>query len=154
MAASPLIRDAFESARKDFIESLTDGDDYDFSGFRTIDDVYNETDRIQQEQAKKGALRNLKKIQPYLSHLEQYSGVIETFVQAKSDVLALIWVCNQPNRMGPQSFQLIYFKGPIKLLLQVCWTDRRRCPTLLIVCNRSPPHTSRAMIRYWKRWLK
>ena len=96
MAAHPLAHDAFESARKGFLDSLVDKNDNDYSGFETIDDVYNEAERIQQEQAKKGALRGLKKIQPYLSHLQEYSGVIETFVQAKPSILALIWVCIHP----------------------------------------------------------
>jgi hypothetical protein len=93
VATGSIIDAAFETARKDFLASLGRIDDeYDFSKFGTIQDVYDETDRIQEEQARKGALRNLIKIQPYLSQLEQYSGVVEQFVQAKSNILALIWV--------------------------------------------------------------
>src|SRR5205809_3465485 len=95
MATSLTVDAAFETARRDFLDSLIQKDTYDFSKFNTLQDVYDETDRIQDEQAKKGALRHLRKIQPYLAQLEQYSGVIEQFVQAKPDILALIWVCTE-----------------------------------------------------------
>ncbi|MCJ1392101.1 hypothetical protein MMC18_004968 [Xylographa bjoerkii] len=88
---------------KDFMDSLTDKDDYDFSKIRSIENVYNETDKIQRIQGSKGALRNLNRIQPYLRRITEYSSVIETFVQAKPDFLTLLW-------------------GPIKLLLQISST--------------------------------
>ncbi|KAL9115839.1 MAG: hypothetical protein Q9227_000207 [Pyrenula ochraceoflavens] len=69
---------------------------------KTVDEVYDLTDKLQEEQAKKGHLRHLSKIQPFLEGLDSYAGVIEVFMQAKPDILALIW-------------------GPIKLLLQ--WTS-------------------------------
>ena len=65
----------------------------------TIDEVYDVTDKLQEEQAKNGKLRNLCKIEPYLEGLRGYASVIEVFMQVKPSVLALIW-------------------GPIKLLLQ------------------------------------
>jgi hypothetical protein len=61
--------------------------------------VYDATDKLQEEQAKKGHLRHLSKIEPYLEGLRGYASVIEVFMQAKPEMLALIW-------------------GPIKLLLQ------------------------------------
>ena len=68
----------------------------------SIDEVYDATDKLQKEQAKSGHLRHLSKIEPYLERLRDYSGAIDTLVQAKPDVFALIW-------------------GPIKLLIQ--WTS-------------------------------
>src|SRR5262245_47694429 len=65
----------------------------------SADQVYDLTDKLQKEQMKTGELRNLAKIKPYLERLQSYYGAVDTFVQAKSDVLALIW-------------------GPIKLLVQ------------------------------------
>ena len=64
--------------------------------------MYDATDKLQKEQAKTGHLRHLSKIEPYLERLRDYSGAIDTLVQAKPDILAFIW-------------------GPIKLLLQ--WTS-------------------------------
>ncbi|KAH7305450.1 hypothetical protein B0I35DRAFT_362187 [Stachybotrys elegans] len=68
----------------------------------SIDQVYDLTDKLQEEQQKTGSLRHLSKIGPYLERLRDYSGAIEVFVQVQPDILALIW-------------------GPIKLLIQ--WTS-------------------------------
>ncbi|KAL6826144.1 hypothetical protein V8C40DRAFT_286985 [Trichoderma camerunense] len=66
---------------------------------KSIDEVYDATDALQAEQAKRGRLRHLSKIKPFLEGLQGYADTIDTFVQVKPDVLALIW-------------------GPIKLLIQ------------------------------------
>jgi hypothetical protein len=93
MSAHDPIKDAFEEAKEDFFKSLKDPDVYDFSQFTSINDVYDTTDKIQQEQNRTGALQGLNRIRPYLDCLSQYSGVIETFTQVKPDLLCLIWVC-------------------------------------------------------------
>ena len=98
------IQAAFESAKRDFKASL--GDDALFSEIlktASINDVYDATDKLQAEQAKKGHLRHLSKIEPYLEGLRGYASVIEAFMQAKPEILALIW-------------------GPIKLILQLAST--------------------------------
>lgn len=84
----------FDAAIKDFQDELADRDEFDFRGIETIDDVYREIEITQEEQGRKGTLRNMKRMQPFLACLEQYSEVLDTFVQAKADVLALIWVGN------------------------------------------------------------
>ncbi|MCJ1385990.1 hypothetical protein MMC17_009115 [Xylographa soralifera] len=86
------IQGAFEAAIKDFLDNLTDKDHYDFSKIRSVDDVYDETDRIQTLQGSKGTLRNLNRIKPYLHRISEYSSVIETFVQVKPDFLSLLWI--------------------------------------------------------------
>ena len=93
MSASLAVPGAFEIAIKDFLDSLVDGNQYDLSHFQSIHDVYDETEKIQKEQGRRGALRNLQRIQPFLQRLSEYSGVVEVFVQVKPDVLALLWVC-------------------------------------------------------------
>ncbi len=93
MATCNSVQQVFSAARDEFVHDLKDPSRYDFSKFTSIDDVYDTTEQIQEEQAKTGNLRNLRKIQPYLERLQQYANVIETFVQAKPDILALIWVC-------------------------------------------------------------
>ena len=82
----------FDTAVKDFQDELADRDEVDFRGIETIDDVYKEIANIQEEQGRKGKLRFMKRIQPFLACLEQYSDVLDTFVQVKANVLALIWV--------------------------------------------------------------
>ena len=93
MSASLFVPGAFDIAIKEFLDSLVDGNEYDFSHFQSIHDVYDETEKIQKEQGRRGALRNLQRIQPFLQRLSEYSGVVEVFVQVKPDVLALLWVC-------------------------------------------------------------
>ena len=82
----------FEAAVKEFQDELVNRDEFDFRGIETIDDVYKEISIIQEEQGRQGVLRHMKKIEPFLIVMEQYSGVVDTFVQAKANVLALIWV--------------------------------------------------------------
>ena len=94
MSAQDPIEDAFEAARQDFLRSLKDRDIYNFSQFTSINNVYDTTDKIQEEQQRSGALRGLNKIRPYLDCLSQYVGVIDTLIQAKPDILCLIWVCH------------------------------------------------------------
>jgi hypothetical protein len=99
-AAYDPVQQVFESAIQDFKSNLKN--DALFSTIlntTTIDDVYDATDKLQQEQVKKGHLRHLSKIQPYLEGLKAYASVIEVFLQLKPDILALIW-------------------GPIKLIIE------------------------------------
>ncbi|KAK2768084.1 nacht domain protein [Colletotrichum kahawae] len=96
----PWLEEAFESAKKNFLKSLTNPTKYDFSRIHSIDDVYNATDEIQKQQAQTKTLRGLNKLKPFINGLNQYAGTIEVFIQAKADILSLIW-------------------GPLKLLLQV-----------------------------------
>lgn len=86
-----LIRAAFENAIRDFKANL--GDEAllkDISEMKSIEDVYDATDVLQKEQAGKGLLRDLAKIQPYLECLRSYASVIEVFVQSKPDLFSLI----------------------------------------------------------------
>jgi hypothetical protein len=105
-AANDMITAAFENAVRDFKATL--GDEKlleEISKTKSIEDVYDVTDALQKEQAEKGRLRHLAKIQPFLEGLRSYASVIEVFVQSKQDVLSLIW-------------------GPIKLLLH--WTNNMK----------------------------
>jgi nitrate/nitrite-specific signal transduction histidine kinase len=97
MSASPSVQEAFNFARRDFLQSLTDPHDYDFSQYNSIEQVYDATEKIQKEQEKSGTLRNLNKIQPYLECMSQYVQTIDTFVQVKPEILAVIWVCSIAN---------------------------------------------------------
>lgn len=89
---SPLIA-SFNTAREEFLRDFPD-DKYaqPLSQFTSIDDVYDATDEIQKEQGKSRLLHNLAKIQPYLECLNQYATIVDTVVQVKPDILALIWV--------------------------------------------------------------
>lgn len=110
--SSGLIADAFEVAKEEFLLKFPNCSRYDFSKHSTIGDVYEATDQIQREQASKGTLRNLAKIKPFLDGLAKYEKVIETLVQVKPDVLALIW-------------------GPIRFILVVACSYVKTCDKLL-----------------------
>lgn len=82
---------AFDEALARFKKGLTPKEMADFA-VTSIDDVHAEADRIQQEQAKRGSLRNMRRIQPYINGLSQFSKVIEVFIQAKPEIMSFIWV--------------------------------------------------------------
>ena len=82
----------FDTARKEFLRDFPNDDLEAISKFASIEDVYNATDEIQRRQGETRTLQNLGKIQPYLECLKQYSDVLDTIVQIKPDVLAIIWV--------------------------------------------------------------
>lgn len=94
---------AFDPLIRDFRARLKNDDLYrEILKTKNIEEVYDVTDKLQEEQSRTGRLRHLSKIEHFLEGLKGYSAVIEVFMQAKPDVLSLIW-------------------GPIKLILQ--WAD-------------------------------
>lgn len=96
-------RATFESVIQEFRSKLKDDALYnEILETKNIEEVYDVTDRLQEEQARTGKLRHMSKITPFLEGLRGYASVIEVFMQAKPDILALIW-------------------GPLKLILQ--WAD-------------------------------
>jgi hypothetical protein len=92
MSAPDYLQEAFEAARDDFLAELKGPEPYDFSQHTTIDAVYDETERIQEEQGKTGTLKSLKRIEPYLNCLNQYVGFMDTMVNLYPSILCLIWV--------------------------------------------------------------
>ncbi|KAJ4313611.1 hypothetical protein N0V84_009318 [Fusarium piperis] len=105
MTARPpdAVQTAFDSAIQDFKQNLKNPGLYaQILQTTSINQVYDATDQLQKEQSKNGRLQHLSKIEPFLNRLKGYADVVDTFVQAKPDILALIW-------------------GPIKLLL--VWAD-------------------------------
>lgn len=102
-ATSDPVQRAFAEAMKTFEEQLDDKSLYEeILQTQTIDQVYDTTAKLQEEQRVGSRMRHLSKVQPYLNRLNEYASAVEVFVQVKPDILALIW-------------------GPIKLLLQ--WTS-------------------------------
>ena len=92
---------ALESSRKEFYRQLKDPKlKTEIDKITTVDQVYEATKRLQEDQGKSKTLRSLGKIRTFLERLDEYSKVLGIFVQVKPDVLALIW-------------------GPIKLLIHL-----------------------------------
>ncbi|KAL6408506.1 NACHT domain protein [Ilyonectria robusta] len=103
MSTSDPAQAAFNKAIREFKKGLKDQALYSqILTTTSIDQVYDLTDQLQKVQGRGDHLRNLARIQPYLERMRAYTGAIDTFVQAKPDILALIW-------------------GPIRLLIQ--WTS-------------------------------
>ena len=90
-SATPVNSD-FDDAVRDFQGEFRDQELFDFNALHTADDLYSEIQKTQEEQGRNKQLRNMRKIQPLLDCLEHYSSVLETFVQVKPSVVALIWV--------------------------------------------------------------
>jgi serine/threonine protein kinase len=90
----------FEEAARVFKDNLPDSIPLDeILKVTSSNDVYDITDKIQEEQQTRNGLRNLPKMRLYLERLEGYAGVINDIINGSRDVLALLW-------------------GPIALLLQ------------------------------------
>lgn len=84
---------AFSRVLSAFRSRLSQQNIGDFQ-FTTFEDLKNVITKIQTEQAQRRSLRNLNKIRPLLNGLEQYSKVIEVFVNAKPDIMSFVWVSN------------------------------------------------------------
>jgi hypothetical protein len=88
----PWMVEAFKEAIDEFKSRVKASNQINLDNYRSINDVYEETVRIQAEQAKTGTLRASSRLTPYLKFLAQYESIIEVFVQVKPEILALIWV--------------------------------------------------------------
>lgn len=82
---------AFTRSLEAFKARLSDRDVQKFE-LTTYEDLRVAIDAIQTEQSQRRGLRNLNRIRPFLNFLQQYSRVIEQFVNAKAELLAFIWV--------------------------------------------------------------
>lgn len=91
------LQQAFLSARDEFFRNLPKTTKFDFSKLTTVDDVYRAAKEIEREQKKTKSFRGLKRIEPFINVLKEYSGVIDTFVQVKPDIMGLIWVRHMKN---------------------------------------------------------
>jgi len=89
----------FEEAARVFKDNLPNSIPLDeILKATSSNDVYDITDKIQEEQRTRGGLRNLPKIRLYLERLEGYTSVISNIIHGSRDVLALLW--------GPIAFLL------------------------------------------------
>ena len=93
----------FDVAVSDF-QGEVDQKLFDFNALYTVDDLYNEIQKTQEDQGRNRELRNMNKMKPLLDCLEQYSSVLDTFVQVKPSVLALIWVGSPVLNIFPRNY--------------------------------------------------
>ncbi|KAI0198370.1 hypothetical protein F4808DRAFT_462839 [Astrocystis sublimbata] len=92
---------AFEPAKKRLKNILNDDDLFKKLSATTIEQVWETIKEVQKKPYAEQRMRHLGKIKSFLGKLEAYAATIDTFVQVKPDILALIW-------------------GPIRMLL--VWT--------------------------------
>jgi len=91
---------------------LTNKAEFDFSGVAIADDVVDAALAIQQQQTKTKTFRGLSRIRPLITVLQDYSSVVDTFVQVKPDLLGLIWVDATPVSNDAKVLQLTYIRDP------------------------------------------
>jgi hypothetical protein len=92
---------AFQSILTSFRNRLTQKELENFQ-FTTLKDVRDTIDEIQKQQEVQKDMMNMKRLQSFLEAMEQFSKIIEIFLNV-SDAVAFIW-------------------GPLKFLLQVAST--------------------------------
>lgn len=86
---------AFEQAMDGFLTGLDAGTKLQFKVPHTEADIRSLIGSLEQEQAARSEMMNLGRILPFVNGLSQFAGVIEVFVQAKPEILSLIWVSSE-----------------------------------------------------------
>jgi hypothetical protein len=94
---SLIIENAFNKLR----DAITHEDSREFTN-TTLEDVWSVARSIEREQEARRSLRNVRRIEPFLLFLEDYSKVIEVFCQGYSP-MSFIWVSTEPT---PRLFSL------------------------------------------------
>ena len=117
---------AFSSALSDFKAGLSDDGMDEVAVPSSLSDLKIALSDVEREQSKRKSLRNLAKIRPLIDALENYSKVVEVFVNVKPAVLAFIW-------------------GPIKLCVQVQFFPNPTTPADTKRCRSALPSSKRLM---------
>ena len=96
MASPNPLQKVFDDAKREFEDGLPTGTRFqDMLTVTNTDQLYDAIEKLQDQPRR---LRHLDRIQPFLNRLGDLAGTIEVFVQAKPEIMSLLW-------------------GPIKLLL-------------------------------------
>ncbi|KIW74701.1 hypothetical protein Z517_11471 [Fonsecaea pedrosoi CBS 271.37] len=107
-----LVSSLFADASMDFKSKVPDHLVPTFDEIRTLQDLECAIRGIEASQGGRKSLRYLSKIKPYLKALDEYSKVIEVFVNAKPEIMAFVW-------------------GPIKLCLLIASKHEKAFDSLL-----------------------
>lgn len=87
---------AFDRALNRFRGSLSDEEKKIFHHLTSEKEVWSLVEELQNEQGSRDALRNMNRIEPFINGMAQYASVIEVFLQAKPEIMALVWVSVNP----------------------------------------------------------
>ena len=105
-ALDPVIL-GFERAMREFKGKLKNEALYsEILTTTSIEQVYTLAEKIQADQGKTGHLRHLSKIQKYLERIKLYADAIDTFVQVKPDILALLGTHEASNPVDEHAEQV------------------------------------------------
>ncbi|KAI9855169.1 MAG: hypothetical protein M1813_000528 [Trichoglossum hirsutum] len=113
MATNRAVPPAFEDAFQRLELSLSRDDSREFRS-TTLQDVKDAAAAIEKEQVRRKCLRNMRRIEPFVRRMEEYSRVIEVFCQG---------------------YPLMSF-GPIKLMLQLATEHTKSFDALLDAYSR------------------
>lgn len=92
MATSDPSQQAFETAKSTFKKRLKDDRLFeDLLQSNSIENVWETIEKLQARQDADRRVRRLQKIDSFLSKLSSYAIVVDTFVQVRPDIMALIW---------------------------------------------------------------
>ncbi|KAK5045237.1 hypothetical protein LTR84_009343 [Exophiala bonariae] len=84
--------DAFDAAQKSFLSSLGSEDVTTLNSHNTAEDVLAEVEKAEEEHRGKCNTRNyMKNIENFVKRVEQYGKVLDVYMNAKPEVLSLIW---------------------------------------------------------------
>lgn len=86
----------FETALKEFKAGLTPDEKDDFN-MTDLDSLKQALSKMQKDQENKRSMMYMRRLEPFLTAMENYGKVIEVFLNT-SDILAFVWVCG--NHMG------------------------------------------------------
>lgn len=91
------IEDGFKQVLDDFKKRLKPEEKAAFA-CTTLSDLQNEVTNLQEKQRKSKTAQNLRRIEPFLQAMSQYTQVIEVFLNTSS-MLCFVW--------GPMKFILL-----------------------------------------------
>jgi hypothetical protein len=86
-------------------------------GIASLEQLHSAIAIIQEKHAQSRKLQAMKRLEKFLSAMEDYGKVIEVFGQTSS-ILGFVWVCLQLPRVACTQSCLPY-QGPMKFVLQV-----------------------------------
>lgn len=85
----------FQRVNDDFkAKAKLTSQELDYFQSSRLEDVQRALARIQSEQEAKGSLRYLRRIDPFIKTMLEYSKVVEVFVNVE-EILAFIWVLSR-----------------------------------------------------------
>ena len=86
-----LLSSIFSACSLEFRSKVPDNLIDSFAEIRKLEDLERAIRDIEARQADRKSLRYLNKIKPCLNALDEYSKAIEVFVNAKPEIMTLVW---------------------------------------------------------------